>query len=221
MKGKSHFTQSEANEIERLIAQKLLANADRQKSIRAKIRRLGFFASDYGIGGGYTVSEFRNVVSIEGKTNTGKKLINVKLPEVVKTTSKVQRVSDEAYIIDLCDSVLKQQGIRQHRFDFLRGDTGVKLPVDCYYPSLKLVIEYNERQHSETVKFFDKRITASGGSRDEQRKRYDGLRKTELPKNGLKLIVFDYSEFQHASNKRLMRNKEEDLKVVRKKLKGF
>lgn len=89
MKGKSHFTQSEANEIERLIAQKLLANADRQKSIRAKIRRLGFFASDYGIGGGYTVSEFRNVVSIEGKTNTGKKLINVKLPEVVKTTSKV------------------------------------------------------------------------------------------------------------------------------------
>lgn len=71
------------------------------------------------------------------------------------------------------------------------------------------------------MKFFDKRITASGESRDEQRKRYDGLRKTELPKNGLKLIVFDYSEFQHASNKRLMRNKEEDLKVVRKKLKGF
>ncbi|MDG4949630.1 hypothetical protein NLM59_01725 [Weeksellaceae bacterium KMM 9724] len=219
MKGRSRFTQAEANEIESLINQKLLATAVKQKSIRAKIRRLGFYASDFGLGGGYSVSDFRRVVTIDGGQNL-KEFRKVK-SERIKLLSKNKAHNDEAYIIDLCDIVLQSEGIRQHRFDFLRGDTGVKLPVDCYYPNLNLVIEYYERQHSETVKFFDKRMTSSGISRGEQRKRYDDLRKTELPKNGIKLIIFDYSEFQHRSNKRLIRNSEEDFKIVSNRLKGF
>jgi len=42
---------------------------------------------------------------------------------------------DEHYVIDLCDEVLGVVSSRQHRFDFLLGDTNklrkaVKLPVD-------------------------------------------------------------------------------------------
>jgi hypothetical protein len=66
MKGKSLFTKEEANRIEQLIKQKLVAIASEQKGIRAKIRRLGFYASDFGIGGGYNVEDFRRVAVIEG-----------------------------------------------------------------------------------------------------------------------------------------------------------
>lgn len=88
--------------------------------------------------------------------------------------------SDEYYIIDLCDEVLGLKVSRQHRFDFLRGDTGRKLPVDAYYKERNLVIEYHERQHSETVRLFDDKMTVSGVPRNIQRKIYDERRK-EIP----------------------------------------
>ncbi|QII47139.1 hypothetical protein GVT53_10775 [Flagellimonas oceani] len=124
-------------------------------------------------------------------------------------------------MIDLCDQVLQQTAIRQHRFDFLKGDSGTKLPVDAYYPTLNLVLEYYERQHSESVPHFDKRMTVSGISRGEQRKRYDERRKIELPKNGLKLIILNYTEFAHNSGKRLIRDLSNDIEVIKKKLNGF
>src|SRR5271163_234983 len=34
------------------------------------------------------------------------------------------RDRDESYVIDLCDRVLRLKANRQHRFDFLRGDSG-------------------------------------------------------------------------------------------------
>lgn len=220
MNGKGQFTKQEAQVIEQLIAQKLKADTSKQKSIRAKLRRLGFYASDFGLRGGYTVSDFRINVIIGGKAaDTKIKKVTTFTGAKIKAPSTKQ--NDESYIIDLCDEVLKLKGLRQHRFDFLRGDTGVKLPVDVYYPSLNMVIEYYERQHTETVKFFDERITASGISRGEQRKRYDERRKIELPKNGIYLIVFDYSEFRHTLNKRLVRDYERDLEMVRGKLKRF
>jgi len=94
------------------------------------------------------------------------------------------RVSDESYIIDLCDRVLNLKAKRQHRFDFLRGDPGknrrcAKLPVDAYYEELKLVVEYRERQHTESVPLFDKRLTCSGCAREEQRRRYDQRRQVQ------------------------------------------
>lgn len=64
-------------------------------------------------------------------------------------------------------------------------------------------IEYHEKQHTEEVHFFDKRITASGVTRAEQRRKYDELRKTEIPKYGLSLVIFDYSEFQHTKRKKI------------------
>ena len=121
------------------------------------------------------------------------------------------------------DEVLGMKGSRQHTFDFLRGD-GIsrrKLPVDAYYESEKLVIEYRERQHTEKVSFFDRRQTVSGVSRGEQRKIYDQRRRDILPKNGITLIELDYSEFTYSSSKRLLRERDGDMKVILSRLSDF
>jgi len=150
-----------------------------------------------------------------------KKRLQTKAEPLEKAVAKNRATSDESYILDICDEVLDLKGLRQHRFDFLRGDSGTKLPVDIYYLTLKLVIEYREKQHTEAVTFFDKRITNSGMTRGEQRKKYDELRRTEIPKNELELIEFDYSEFGHTKGERLLSNYEEDEQIIRKKLKKY
>lgn len=68
MKGKSLFTKQEAQLIEASIVQKLKENDEQQKGTRARIRKLGFYSSDFGVGNGYTVADFRRVVTIDGKT---------------------------------------------------------------------------------------------------------------------------------------------------------
>ena len=135
--------------------------------------------------------------------------------------------SDEHYILELCDKVLGVKGCRQHRFEFLRGDVGprggrgLRLPVDAYYASLDLVIEYRERQHSEKVPHFDRRPTVSGMPRGEQRKKYDGRRETVLHENHIELVKLDYSDFAHDARKRLRRDIAADKAVLREKLARF
>ena len=133
------------------------------------------------------------------------------------TTKTTDR--DENYVLDLCDEVLNLKGLRQHKFDFLTGDSGRKLPVDIYYKEHSLVIEYREYQHTTAVKHFDKpdRMTVSGVHRGEQRKIYDQRRRDVLPANGIELIEIDYSDFIHYKNK-IVRDKEKDLEVVRRML---
>ena len=127
---------------------------------------------------------------------------------------------DEIYILDLCDEILGRKGSRQHRFDFLRGDAGTKLPVDTYYEDLALVVEYCEYQHTNEVVFFDKPdiMTVSGVSRKEQREIYDQRRRDVLSKQNIKLVEISYSEFNVRSNHRIDRNKEHDLTVLKKRL---
>jgi hypothetical protein len=66
MKGKSYFTRAEADAIIELIKAKLKADSEKQKSIRGKIRKLGFYASDFGLRDGYTVADFLGVAIIIG-----------------------------------------------------------------------------------------------------------------------------------------------------------
>lgn len=224
MKSKPSFTNAEAKEIVKLIKEKLKAEPTKQKGIRDKIRKIGFYASDYGFRDGYTVDHFLSVAKVAGG-GISWPVEKVKATTILKPTIQkakpisARSASDESYVIDLCDEVLKQKALRQHRFDFLKGDSGTRLPVDAYYPSLNLVVEFKERQHTEDVNFFDKRQTVSGMGRGEQRKLYDQRRRDELPKHGIKLIELDYSEFEHSRGKKLVRNREEDLKVIGKKLK--
>jgi hypothetical protein len=133
--------------------------------------------------------------------------------------------SDENYVLNLCDEVLGKTGSRQHTFGFLRGDAGKnnegrKLPVDAFYESLNLVIEYRERQHSEAVPHFDKPdvMTVSGVSRGEQRKIYDQRRRDVLKQQQIKLIEIDYSQFNYNSSKKIIRDRVRDLEVVRRVL---
>lgn len=133
-----------------------------------------------------------------------------------KSTLKVSD-RDEQYVLDLCDDILKLKGSRQYKFDFLKGDAGTRLPVDIYYEKLKLVIEYREYQHTNPVKHFDKpdKITVSGDSRGEQRKIYDQRRRDVLPKNGIKLIEIDFTDFEYDSRNKILRDRVRDLQTVK------
>lgn len=148
---------------------------------------------------------------------------NLSKTTVTQKTSTKSR--DEDYIIDLCDELLKAEGSRQHRFDFLLGDPGkngrrTKLPVDVYYETLYLVIEFKEIQHTQPVKHFDKpdKLTISGVHRGEQRKKYDQLRMTELPKHGIRFMEIFYDSFDFGSNHKIKRDRQKDLERVRKLL---
>ena len=136
---------------------------------------------------------------------------------------KNRKDSDENYVIDLCDELLGETASRQHCFDFWKGDPGKNgqgrmLPVDAHYPLKNLVVEYNEKQHTESVPFFDNKQTISGVSRGEQRKLYDARRKEILPQNDIKLIVISYFNFEIDENKKIKRNRKQDLERVKKLL---
>jgi hypothetical protein len=234
MKSKESFTKSEAEEIIKLITEKLKADSTKQKGIRDKIRKIGFYASDYGFRDGYTVEQFLSVAKIVGNGGIPKKQIekasatnSVKISTSPKAEQKLvteknkRSNSDESYVIGLCDQVLKLKASRLHRFDFLRGDSGTKLPVDAYYEELNLVVEYRERQHTEAVSFFDRRQTVSGMGRGQQRKLYDQRRREVLPRNGINLLEIDYFELAHSNSKRLLRDVENDLVVIKRKLADY
>lgn len=139
----------------------------------------------------------------------------VNVPEIScnQVATKGRKGSDEHYVIDLCDEILGCKASRQHRFEFLKGDTGVSLPVDAYYPKLSLVVEYYESQHTESTPFFDKKQTVSGVSRGEQRRIYDKRRQDVLPKHGIKIVIISYSDF--GPSKKLQKNPSFDKEIIR------
>lgn len=136
-----------------------------------------------------------------------------------------RKLSDEHYVIDLCEEVLSAPASRQHRFDWLEGDpsekTGrrVRLPVDGYWEALGLVVEYAERQHGESVTIFDKPdvLTVSGVHRGLQRAIYDQRRRDLIPAQGLVLVEISVERFTTKSGK-IVRDHERDLVSVREAL---
>lgn len=64
MKGRHKFTNSEFQKIKRLINKKVAATSGDQKAIRAQIRSIGFYYSDFSPRkDGYTVTDFENLKS--------------------------------------------------------------------------------------------------------------------------------------------------------------
>lgn len=131
--------------------------------------------------------------------------------------------SDEHYVLDLCDEVLGATGDRQARFDWLRGDVSpssgrsARLPVDGYWPANALVVEFQEKQHTESVPIFDRRATVSGIPRGEQRRLYDQRKAELIPPHGLRLVVIHKSEFE-VRRDRIVRDHDRDVAVVRHRL---
>lgn len=137
------------------------------------------------------------------------------------------RCEDQNYIIDLCDDFLGRMASREHRFDFLRGDSGNgkpgrTLPVDAYYEDLTLVIEFHEKQHQskDSVAFWDNKPTISGVPRKQQRAIYDQRRRDVLPQHGITLVEFLIDQFPHKGRK-LIRDPKVDRVVIAKELEGI
>lgn len=134
-----------------------------------------------------------------------------------------RRVDHEAgYVLDRIDTLLGEQALREHRFDWLRGDPGTSgrsstLPVDAYWPDLSLVVEVYERQHDHPVAHFDKpeRITVSGVHRGEQRRIYDDRRREQVPAHGLTLLIVRTAQFAVDRRGRLLRDPAADDPVLR------
>lgn len=170
-------------------------------------------------------AEHRDMSDVLASLTLSEKPAPTSLPRTGSLQTAPRGNSDEAWIIGLCDEVLGEQAIRQHRFPFLTGDPGATgrrspLPVDAFYPARKLVIEFHEIQHSQPVAHFDKRQTVSGVSRAEQRRRYDELRRTVLPQHGIDIVIFDYSEFEHTTAGRLQRTSR-DRQIVAERLRCY
>jgi len=124
--------------------------------------------------------------------------------------------SDEFYLVNLCDELLKEKASRKHTFDTLvgklhkKGKTRTKLPLDAYYEGLKLVIE-----------FFEKKDTDESSEREAQRKFYDQRKKDVLVKKEIRLIEINYALFECNEEDRLVRNKENDCRVLKGILSDF
>jgi hypothetical protein len=78
LKGKATFTQQEAAELRRLIAEKQIADRSRQKTIRAQMRAIGFYITDFTTyQRGFVVSDFDDLVTrgviavVAGDTTVG------------------------------------------------------------------------------------------------------------------------------------------------------
>lgn len=219
---KTSFTRDEYKQIISLVSALEMADSSKQKGIRSKLRKIGLYWSEVGCGD-YTVANVKQLFENgvlklnEQSVNEQIRIVKSERKPFSETTESIKtpgrKASDEHYVIDLCDELLGVPAERQYRFDFLKGDTGVSLPVDAYYPNLNLVIEYYESQHTQSTPFFDNKITASGVSRGEQRRIYDERRRQVLPEHGIKLIIISYSDF--GTTKRLNRDRAYDLQVVK------
>lgn len=150
----------------------------------------------------------------EGKEYSPKEAIS----SITKKEKALQNIanSDEFYLVNLCDELLKQKASRKHTFDTLlgrlhkKGKSRTKLPLDAYYENLKLVIE-----------FFEKKDTEESAEREAQRKFYDQRKKDALEKKEIRLIEINYALFDCNEEDRLVRNKEKDCRVLNDLLKDF
>jgi hypothetical protein len=62
VKGRSTFTAAEVAELRTLIGEKQTAERDRQKLLRGRMRRLGFYITDFADYAGFTVADFDALV---------------------------------------------------------------------------------------------------------------------------------------------------------------
>ena len=146
-----------------------------------------------------------------------------------ETASQARLLSDESYVIDLCDTVLMQKAERQKRFEFLLGDfhkdgkSRTKLPVDAFYQKYSLVVEFKEAQHADSTEIFEKPDvkTVSGVNRGEQRLIYDKRKASLLPENGIKLVEISFDMFKYDSQNNIIRNPQLDLMKVKEILKDI
>lgn len=110
--------------------------------------------------------------------------------------------ADTNYILNFCDSLLRQTSFREYRFPFLVGDRGKTLPVASFYPDLNLVVELLEGESSEAASPAD---TKTVGRRSSEHCRYNQRKRDVLLEHGISLIELYLTDFPHDGQGRLKR----------------
>lgn len=126
----------------------------------------------------------------------------------------------QQYVTNLLEDLMGPAEIEK-RFDWARGDSrdpnrrGVPLPFDAVWEGRKLIVEIDERQHGESVGFFDKPdvMTVSGVHRGEQRRLYDE-RKVRLARDHGYTVVRIPASAISMHGRSLARNRDVDRPVI-------
>lgn len=117
--------------------------------------------------------------AVEGKFDNISKIEYTKIP--IKWKS-------EYLVKELCEKLYgKNNVIYQHRPYFLHSDKG-QLSYDIYLPKKKIAIEYQGKQHFESVEYF------GGTSAFEKQQERDLLKKQLSEQNNVKLIYINYND---------------------------
>lgn len=164
----------------------------------------------------YLVREGAEYSPVEKKVEISKKQLGIQKRES----------SDEFYILNLCDEIFNEKASRQYTFSFLLGDfhkdkiSRTKLPLDAFYHSLNLVIEYRIKQQFNDDSKLENR-TISGVSREEQQKLYNERKKDVLSRKNVNLVEINYYAFEYDDALKIVRNKEKDIEILKDLLKEF
>lgn len=112
MKGQNTFTSLQVQTIKKLIAEKVIATPDKQKSIRCKIRKIGFHYSDFSSKKeGYTVADFEALIKsgqIKISDGTYKPTTSTKTSSKTKDVRLIKKFNDLNSILD---------NFKKNRFD--------------------------------------------------------------------------------------------------------
>ena len=151
MKGKTEFTEFEANHIRKLINQKLMSSSNEQKSIRNKIRSFDFYFSDFSSKKGYTVQDFENL------KKTRKKKIIKKAKSKNKQAKKKQKNNFHSSTIgeaNIKNKDIEKELIINGKFQSIKNLNQITLNSTGFY-CIKLKI--NSRLPDRYQKILDKR----------------------------------------------------------------
>jgi len=160
----------------------------------------------------------------------GKKFVSNHVSEEPNAKQKraIERSnSDEVYVMGLIDTLIGEKGSRKHTFEYLLGDlhkngeTRTKLPIDVYYPNLKLALEIVEIPLDNAESTREEKLTVSGVTRAEQRQIYYNRKKTSLENKDIAFIDIPLERFDVDESSKLLRDAEKDERVLRDLLSGF
>lgn len=120
-----------------------------------------------------------------------KKILLGEYQDIPRSTYKrpVNRWVTEELLYNLIKKIYKDyKVIYQYKPSFLKGETGGQMSYDIFIVDLNLAIEYQGKQHFESINFF-------GGEKSlEYTKKRDKLKKELSIKNNIRLVYINYWE---------------------------
>lgn len=161
MKGKSTFTQSEIDQIKKLISEKVKASPDKQKGIRQKIRNLKFYYSDFeSQKDAYNVADFETLIrSGRIKVIGGIPIKSIKenIPKAEKKVTTVKKIKVSNTETNTSQSLSSILNIfAKNSFDPF-SDSESKIPDACgnYIICMKAGVQFPDISIKPSFKTFE------------------------------------------------------------------